>query len=1064
MSSGRRSFLFLIALAFSVSAAFAQSGVVKSNGLPLPGAIVTATLGDRKLVTTTDENGRYSFEGMTTGTWQAQVDLFGFSAAKKQIEIGTTPVFTDWTLELKPMVARRGPANGSGGFQVLQNQAEQQVSQALSAQPAVPGVTPEDGTTTEAFLVNGSISRGIQQGEPDTGQQNMEQFRQMRTGAQGPGGPGGGTGGFGGGAPGGGMGGRGGFGGGQGRQGERRPGGQQGAFFGNRAQRNNQVRGSVFFSFRNSGLDAAPYSLNGQPADKPSYDQYRFGFSVGGPLIVPKLFKSPDTFFFINYFGTRADNPVRGVATVPTAAQRSGDFLGLGAILYDPLSRSPFGGNQVPLNRLDPAALGLLKYIPLPNQPGGIQNYVFSTTVPQHADNLNTRLNRNLTTKDRLAVTFNYQRRDANNAQTYGFVDQASGNGINTDLSWTRTLSARSVNTVHLTFNRNTSDTLPYFAFKDNVAAALGIEGASLNPINYGPPNLSFTNYGALSDASAAAVRNQSIGLVEGATWTHGSHNFAFGGEMRWIKLNTHTDQNGRGSFTFSGLKTSDLNSGGLPLPNTGWDFADFLLGLPQSSSIQYGSADTYFRSRVYATYAQDDWRVRPNLSLTLGVRYEYFTPLNDKYGRIANLDIAPGFTGVAVVTPGKPGPYTGAFPDYLINPDKNNWSPRLGFAWKPKAESKTQFRGGYGIYYNEGVYNTIAARMAAQPPFAQTSSVSTSLTDPLTIETGLVTIPAGKTILNTFAVDRNYRVPYAQTWSSSIQREFAGGIVVEAGYLGTKGTRLDIQGMPNRAAPGSPLTAEERRQIGNAVGFVFESSEGNSIYHALQVRVARRFRRGLSVNGLYTFGKSIDNSSTFGGAGNTVAQDANDLRAERGLSSFDRRQTLASGFVLTSPAGTRNGLLEGHPWALRLLRDWTLNGRVSLMTGTPLTARVLGNLADAGGTGSVGSGRADATGLSITGGAFFDLAAFTLPPSGRYGDAGRNTIPGPGSFSLNSSFGRSFSLSERRRLEFRLEATNLTNHVNIGSIGTVVNSNTYGIALAAGAMRTMQGTVRFRF
>ncbi len=1015
-----RNGVLFAALAFTVSASWGQTGVVKSNGLPLPGVTLTAALGDRKLVTTTDENGRYAFEGMTAGTWKAQADLFGFTTANRQIEIGSSPVVTGWTLELKPMAARRGPPNNATGFQVLQNQAEQQVA-------PVPGVTPEDNTTTEAFLVNGSISRGLQPGESDPGQQNPDQFRQMRASAQSPGGfDRRGPGDFGGG--------------GFGRQRDRRPAGQQGAFFGNRMQRNNQVRGSVFFSFRNSGLDAAPYSVNGQSSIKQAYDQYRFGFNLGGPLIVSKLFKSPETFFFLNYTGTRADNPVRNVATVPSSVQRTGDFSAIGSILYDPLSRLPFAGNQIPLNRLDPAALGLLKFIPLPNQPGAIQNYVFSTTVPRNTDNLNTRVNRSLSKKDRLGVTFNYQRRDANNAQTYGFVDEASGSGINTDLSWTRNLSARSVNTLHLAFNRNTNATLPYFAFGENVAAALGILGASANPINYGPPNLSFTNYGALSDSSAAHVVNQNIGLVEGVTWSHGSHNFTLGGELRWNELNTHTDQNGRGSFSFSGLETSALSSAGSPLANTGWDFADFLLGLPQSSSIQYGSADTYFRNRTFATYVQDDWRARPNLTLTLGVRYEYFTPLKEKYGRIANLEIAPGFTGVTVVTPGQTG-----FPDYLINPDKNNFSPRMGFAWKPKADSKTQFRGGYGIYYNEGVYNTLAARMAAQPPFAKTSSVSTSLTDPLTIQTGLATIPAGKTILNTFAADRYYRVPYAQTWSASLQREFRGGIVVEAGYLGTKGTRLDIQGMPNRAAPGSPLTAEQRRLIANASGFVFESSQGNSIYHAAQLRIARRFSRGLSVNGLYTFGKSIDNSSTFGGAGNTVAQDANNLRAERGLSSFDRRHTLTSSFVV-------------------MLHDWSLNGSVSLMTGTPLTARVLGNLADSSGTGSVGSGRADSTGLPIAGGEFFDLAAFAIPPSGRYGDAGRNTIPGSSSFSLNSSFGRSFSLGDRRRLEFRLDATNVTNHVNIGGIGTVVNSNTYGIALAAGAMRTLQGTVRFRF
>jgi hypothetical protein len=227
-----------------------------------------------------------------------------------------------------------------------------------------------------------------------------------------------------------------------------------------------------------------------------------------------------------------------------------------------------------------------------------------------------------------------------------------------------------------------------------------------------------------------------------------------------------------------------------------------------------------------------------------------------------------------------------------------------------------------------------------------------------------------------------------------------------------------------------------------------------------------RRFRRGLSFSALYTFGKSIDNSSTFGGAGNTVAQDDRNLHAERGLSSFDRRHTLTGNFVFTSPVANNNGILASHDVLSRLLKDWTLSGGVTLMSGTPLTARVLGNQADTAGTGAIGAGRADATGLPLEGGTgeFFNLAAFTIPPAGRFGNAGRNTIEGPGMFALNASFGRSFSLSERKRLEFRLEAQNVTNSVNITNVGTVVNALTYGLPVSAGAMRTMNAVVRFRF
>jgi hypothetical protein len=214
-----------------------------------------------------------------------------------------------------------------------------------------------------------------------------------------------------------------------------------------------------------------------------------------------------------------------------------------------------------------------------------------------------------------------------------------------------------------------------------------------------------------------------------------------------------------------------------------------------------------------------------------------------------------------------------------------------------------------------------------------------------------------------------------------------------------------------------------------------------------------------------YTFAKSIDDSSTFGGAGNTVAQNNLNLAAERGLSSFDRRHALTGNYTWQSPVGVRNGLLQNKPVLEKALKDWTISGNVTAQTGTPLTARVLGNLSDSGGTGSIGSGRAESTGLPIDAGSgYFNLLAFTTPPPGQFGNAGRNTIPGPGLFSMNLSLARNINLSERNRMEVRVDSTNFLNHVNISNIGTVVNSLTYGLPSSAGGMRTLSATLRFRF
>ena len=241
-------------------------------------------------------------------------------------------------------------------------------------------------------------------------------------------------------------------------------------------------------------------------------------------------------------------------------------------------------------------------------------------------------------------------------------------------------------------------------------------------------------------------------------------------------------------------------------VPNTGYDFADFLLGRPQSSTVRFGDTSTYFRSTVYNAFAVDDWRVKTNLTINMGLRYEFFTPYSEKYDHIANLDIAPGFTAVAGVTPGQVGPYSGTFPAGLVNPDKNNFSPRIGMAWHPFPKHSTMIRAGYGLFFNGSVYNLFPSRLAAQPPFAATASLVTSTSDPLFIQNGFATAPT-TAITNTYAVDRNYRVGYVQTWSFSIQQTLPHNLTLESSYLGTKGTRLDIQISPNTALPGSPLT-----------------------------------------------------------------------------------------------------------------------------------------------------------------------------------------------------------------------------------------------------------------
>lgn len=1068
---------------FALSAS-AQTGEVRSQGQAIPGATVSAQQGNKKLVTITDASGHYTLDGLTPGPWMLQVEMFGFVTAKREVQIVAAPANLDWNLELKSatpqppaQMAARGTARRPqrGGFQSLTSQIDTQIEAAIAADGAAgPPQNANSGDADESFLINGSLTQGLQNtGAPSLDQQfsGRERFGEGMSNEAPPGlgaETGGGVGG-----PGGGFGGRSGFGGGGGgfrggfrRRGARRGGPGRGEFFGNRANRaRDQLHGMVSFSIGNSIANAKPFSLNGQDVEEPSYAQSRFSVVLGGPLLIPKLVKSPNTFFFLSYFGTRSRNPQKFVETVPTAAERAGDFSATGSSIYDAFTGVPFAGNAIPQSRISPIALGLLSYIPLPNQPGTVQNYQFLTATPQNTDNFGLRLNQNLTRRDRLGLNLHIQRRESDTAQPYGYSDSLSGFGASVNLSYTRNIGTQGVNVAQAQFNRSSNRTTPYFAGKTDVAQQFGIQGTSPDPVNWGPPTLSFTNFGSLNDGTYAVARNQTMGGTDVFSVPAGQHNLSFGGNFTRSQLNNLTDQNGRGSFSFTGLSTSALDANGNPVSGTGFDLADFLLGFPQTSSIRYGTASTYFRGSVMGIFAQDDWRVRSNLSLNLGLRYEYVTPYTEKYGHIANLDIAPYFTGAAAVVPGESGPFTGTFPASLIDPDRHDWAPRVALAWKPMPKRSLVIRAGYGIYYVPNAYNQLMPALASEPPWATTNSLSTSLQGVLTLASGFTLTPPGKTLTNSYAIDRYYKLPYAHSWSFSLQQDLPAAVVLELSYRGTKGTRLNIARSPNTAPPGSPLTAEERRQIGDAVGFIYYSSDGNSIYNALQVRLMRRFRRGISFNIIYTFSKSIDDSSTFGGVGNTVAQDPNDLAAERGLSSFDQRHVLRGNFIWTSPVGGTNGMLAGKPFFERLLKDWTLATSLSAASGTPLTARVLGNRADSSGTGTVGAGRAEATGLPVdfTSG-FFNLAAFTLPLPGSFGNAGRNTIPGPGTITLNASFGRSITLAERKRLEFRIESSNVLNHVNYTSVETVINAVDYGLPLTAGQMRTMQAVVRFRF
>ncbi len=1099
-------------------------GTVQAGGLPLPGATVTATKGEAKVAATTGDGGAFRFADLADGVWTFEIRMLGFETLTQEVGVAPDAPAPRWEMkflsESALLASLGGGAPGApaaaAGRPAFRRMGVSQATDAASMATATAGApqlkTEEIADLTQSsansFIVQGSMSTAVGMGgmndwgPPGGGMGGPGMGMAMGMAMAGPGGPGGpgtdgpggvaiaggGRGGMGGGPPGGGGPSGGGMGGpgmamagagggpGGGGPGGGPPGGMAGgpppgmppwmgmanarAFGNNRRDPRNMYMLSANFSLDNSVWDAQSYSVTGHSIAKPAYATGRGGLTFGGPLQIPKLVSTNKHInLMVNYeFQRNRTGSTSNPVNMPTALERSGDFsqttvLGSPVGIYDLTTGLPFAGSRIPASRINPTALALLGYFPSPNLPSVSQNYQVGMNGLNKSQNLNARLsNIQLGKKDRLNAGVGYQTSSSVSPNMFLFDDTGSGSGLNANLSWSHTITAKATNSLQYTFSRMRQLSEPYFADKNDVAANLGITGTSQSPWNWGPPNLSFTNYGGLSDGNYSLNRTQTGALGDSLTWVRGIHNLSFGADYRRQQSNQLSDSNGRGSYSFDGQATS-LMVNGAAQTGTGYDLADFLLGTPTSASVRYGNADKYFRGSTSDWYVNDDWRISKRFSVVLGLRWECATPMTEIYNRLVNLAIGPGYSSANAVEPGQAG-----LPGALINPDRNNFAPRLGIAWRPLAKGSLVVRVGYGTYYNSSVYNIIAGNMAQQPPFAETLSVTGSAASPLTLQNGF----SGATALSntsTYAVDPDYRVGYAQTWNLTVQHDLPLSMFATVGYLGTKGTRLDQQFVPNSVAPGAAVSLYPH-------GYTYETSGGDSIYHAAQFQLNRRFHSGFTWRASYQFSKSIDDAGTGGrGQGNTpLAQNWLDLSAERALSSFDNRHNLSLNLQYSSGMGLGGGtLLSG--WKGAVVKDWTVSATLNAHSGNPSTATVGGSNSQVSGTAAGTTLRAEATGLSIAGaGQTFNTAAFGTPPTGEWGDAGRDTIPGPAIFSLDGSLSRVFRFGERHSVDFQAQSQNTLNRVTITGWGTVLGSSTYGMATNASAMRKITMSLRFRF
>jgi hypothetical protein len=999
-------------------AASGHRGAVRFNELPVPGATAIATQGDKKFVAITDPQGIYLFPDLPDGTWIVRVEMLGFQPIKREVAIGQGKSEIVWDLTMLPLSEMKTesiPAALSGApeFQradliTASEPSDTPANLAAGATPAPQGQTgtaspfanlsPEQLSerAADGFLINGSVNNGA-----------ASPFAQLA------------------------------------------------AFGNNRRGFKSLYYGNVGLVLDNSALDARPFSLTGQNTPKPDYNRSQLSINFGGPLNIPHLInKGPS--FFVGYQRIRNRNAIVQTSRMPTLEERNGDLsgarspLGQAIQIVDPRTGLPFADNEIPPERISQQARSLLSLFPLPNTAGtGRYNYQVPIVADTHQDAVQGWLRR-WQPMGQISGTFNYQSIRTDNPNVFAFLDTGRASSLGIGASFFRSFNQFFSMELRYQFDRSKRRTTPYFANHINVSGDIGISGNNQEPGNWGPPNLSFSNYERLSDAENSYDREQTNFVAGSVRINRGQHYVTMGLDYRRQQINLFSQQNSRGTYTFTGAAS-------------GYDFADFLLGIPDTSSIAFGNADKYLRAASYAVYINDDWRISAGFSLNAGVRWEYEAPVTELYGRLVNLDITRDFTKAAAVLAADPtGLLTGRkYPDSLVNPDKRGIQPRVGFAWRPAAASSLVIRGGYGIYRDNSVYRSIANQMAQQSPFSKSMNVGNGPDTPLTLANGFSSAP--RDIPNTFAIDPDFRVAIAQNWQLSIQRDFPFSLQMVATYLGAKGSHLTQRSLPNTYPAGSANACTTCPS-----GFVYETSNGSSIRHAGHIQLRRRLQRGFSAGITYSFSKSIDDAALSdagqgGQGGSLIAQNWLNLKAERALSSFDQRHLLNVQAQYTTGSGGFHSVLLGG-WKGALLKEWTVTGQMSIGSGLPLTPIYSVAVYGTGITGSIRPSRTAASISDAPAGLFLNPAAYVPPPAGEWGNAGRNSITGPDRFSLDMSLTRSFRIRDRYNIDFRLDSSNILNHVTFPGWNAVIDSSQFGLPVQSNPMRKVQANIRVSF
>ncbi len=857
----------------------------------------------------------------------------------------------------------------------------------------------------------------------------------------------------------------------------------------------NRLTGSAYEYFRNDKLDARNYFA----ASRAPLRWNVFGFAVGGPIVIPKLYNGRNkTFFFSSLEWQKQRVGVTRTLNVPTAEQRTGDFsqtrTAAGALIpiYDPSTtraagsgfvRDEFPGNRIPANRIDPTGARIAALFPLPNRPAtnaaGANNFVANGSNALDIATWTSKVDHNFSEHDRMSVRFLLH--DFPTRAAAVFPVAAADPNANIQgrraysllLNHIHTFGPSLVNDFRLNFQPRRFH-FQSIGLGEDWPTQLGLRGVAKNAF----PRVNATGFTSLGNTTQERIQTPitDTHLVNAISWFRGRHSFKLGGEVR---LGRNVDEF---DPAISGLLSFAPQGTALPgVANSGNSLASLLLGFPQSANVR----DTDLldrRTRYYALFVQDDWRISTNLTVNLGLRWETHTPRTDAQNRQNGFDRlainpvsrTPGVVTFAGVN-GEPGTaYDG---------DYNNIGPRVGIAWKP-FKSRTLIRTGYGLFFGppQPGSNSASGGFETSGDFA---SVDNGITAPFLLRDGFPStarpalnagygaVPVGQPVrFSPDFIDRRRALGYSNQWNFGLQQELGWNTVVEASYLANVGHKLNgpntniNQVPPELMGPGNAQIRRPFPQFANVV--LINPMWGNSSYHALNLKVEKRFSQGLNFLANYTYSKFIDDvaASQENGQAAGGIQNVYDRRAERALSGNDIRNRFVFSSVYELPFGPgRKWLSQGVPG--RLLGGWNIGAIVTLQDGSPvgLVTQVNGTNAFNPGAQRVNLLRNPAlpeAERSVQ--RWFDTTAVAAPPQFTFGNAARTVLTGPGLAKADVSLIKNFALSERFNLQFRAEAFNALNHANFEDPGNALGSPNFGVISAAKESRSLQLGLKLNF